>query len=489
MTCSSPPAAPDLTSNPVSAPASVPSLIPTQRTPIVTLNPAQVQATQEAQLATIKAGPRVTLYPIQPTPSSTRRPDPRPIIVPTVALPPKPPVTPLVLVTPTVSLTVQRIPAPTPTVTDIAEQSLPSVVRVVSTTGSGSGYFVTPYGEIMTSAHVVGRDSRVTVTLHDGQIIQGEVVGIDEYVDLAVVRLPMEQSHARLSLPINLTTRVSSGETVVMVSASPDGGGPTVTRGVVSAVVSSVNGTMWVRMTAPIDPSNIGAPLLDRKGRVIGIATNGQEYDRESGKLMEHTGRVLASSVIRTRIGPLTLGDRFLLPQATPLPTPLQALPSTGNWFTWEEVLQLGYEEDRGGEPRILLPGIGPHSDAFAALHVDCDFYNNEPGILVYLSQSWDSPQTETGARSDTVQYIANKAGLASEWRYRQSDDLLSEFWVPFEAAAAAVLAVLLEEYDDGDGEFILLVDVSGRDYDDFYFFQPRGFRKAAEPVFEVCRP
>lgn len=82
------------------------------------------------------------------------------------------------------------MPTPTPTLQDVVRRTSPSLVQVTSNVSAGSGFIVDSGQGVITNAHVVGGDSRVSVWLHDGRELQGRVVGLDEYLDLAYIRLP-----------------------------------------------------------------------------------------------------------------------------------------------------------------------------------------------------------------------------------------------------------------------------------------------------------
>ena len=138
------------------------------------------------------------------------------------------------------------------------------VVQVVTNDGSGSG-FINAQGDVVTNAHVVGANAAVEVWLHDGRSLNGQVVGIDEYYDLALVRLPPGRNLRPLSL--GSSARVSAGQDVLAVGFPLGGDTTTVTRGIVSAIISSENGTKWIQTDAPVNPGNSGGPLLDRAGQ------------------------------------------------------------------------------------------------------------------------------------------------------------------------------------------------------------------------------
>jgi len=164
-------------------------------------------------------------------------------------------------------------------VTRVAEVLRPAVVNLRvgggRRGGSGSGVLFAPDGFLLTNHHVIGDSDEVRVRLNDGSELAGEVVGRDPWTDLAVV-----QADAR-SLPFaNLgdSSRLKVGQLVVAIG-SPLGFESTVTAGVVSATgrtLRSITGHLVdnvIQTDAALNPGNSGGPLVDSRGRVIGINT------------------------------------------------------------------------------------------------------------------------------------------------------------------------------------------------------------------------
>jgi S1-C subfamily serine protease len=153
----------------------------------------------------------------------------------------------------------------------IARQVSPAVVSVAQAEGgSGSGVIVRPDGVVLTNAHVVGMSRTVRVGLADGRRIEGRVIGRDAALDVAVVRI--DASNVPVA-PIGDSDRLEVGQTAIAIG-NPLGLERTVTTGVISAVNRSPRGFMLdglIQTDAAISPGNSGGPLLDSRGRVIGI--------------------------------------------------------------------------------------------------------------------------------------------------------------------------------------------------------------------------
>ena len=154
----------------------------------------------------------------------------------------------------------------------VARGSSPAVVSIERRGASGSGVVVRRDGVILTNAHVVGDVGAVTVALADGRRLQGQVLGRDPTVDVAVVRVTATNLPAA---PIGDSDRLVPGQSAIAIG-NPLGFERTVTTGVVSAVNRTIPGAPLeglIQTDAAISPGNSGGPLLDSQGRVIGINT------------------------------------------------------------------------------------------------------------------------------------------------------------------------------------------------------------------------
>jgi S1-C subfamily serine protease len=161
----------------------------------------------------------------------------------------------------------------------VAEQLQPAVVNLRVGKGrngsGGSGILFTPDGFLLTNAHVVRDFAGVRIRLHDGQEIEGRVVGSDPWSDLAVVQAQGNKlPHAELGD----SQKLRVGQLVVAIG-SPFGFESTVTAGVVSALgrsLRTITGHLVdnvIQTDAALNPGNSGGPLVDSQGRAIGINT------------------------------------------------------------------------------------------------------------------------------------------------------------------------------------------------------------------------
>lgn len=145
-------------------------------------------------------------------------------------------------------------------------------------TGQGSGFIVDASGVILTNAHVVSKADKVTVTLKDGRIFNGQVRGTDELTDLAVVKVDPRGEILPVA-PLGDSDQMEVGDWAIAVG-NPMGLDNTVTLGIISTIGRSAaeagipdKRIDFIQTDAAINPGNSGGPLLNERGEVIGINT------------------------------------------------------------------------------------------------------------------------------------------------------------------------------------------------------------------------
>jgi putative serine protease PepD len=191
------------------------------------------------------------------------------------------------------------------------------VVSVRSNRGSGTGFVLDRNGTLVTNAHVVGSSDRVRVRFGDaGRQVTARVLGSDGSSDLAVLKVDPRRSGRLRALRLGDSGKVSVGDDVVAVG-HPFGLDRTATAGIVSGVgreIKAPNGYQIdevIQTDAPINPGNSGGPLVDARGRVIGvnsqIATAGAQ-----GNL--GIGFAVPSSAIQQVVPKLSRGQTIARP-------------------------------------------------------------------------------------------------------------------------------------------------------------------------------
>lgn len=148
--------------------------------------------------------------------------------------------------------------------------------------GSGSGFVVDERGYIVTNNHVIEGADEVLVTFADGSVQTAEIVGTDVYGDLAVVKADLPEGLSITPLEYGDSDGLMVGQRVIAIG-NPFGLSGTMTVGIVSAVGRNLSSAstesgffsnpMIIQTDAAINPGNSGGPLLDSRGRVVGVNT------------------------------------------------------------------------------------------------------------------------------------------------------------------------------------------------------------------------
>jgi S1-C subfamily serine protease len=144
--------------------------------------------------------------------------------------------------------------------------------RSVQTVGSGSGFFVTDSGYLITNAHVVenafqNEQSSITAVLFDGTSYPAVIVKYDRDLDLAILKINASV------FPLTFASEMRLGESVFAI------GYPlgfdlslSITKGIISGLNRNLgNGVPLIQTDAAINPGNSGGPLFNMKGEVIGV--------------------------------------------------------------------------------------------------------------------------------------------------------------------------------------------------------------------------
>jgi S1-C subfamily serine protease len=160
--------------------------------------------------------------------------------------------------------------------------------RVFPIEGVGSGVIIDENGHILTNNHVIDDAHQLKITLTDGRVLNGKVIGKDEITDLAIVKLDSfsDSSNNNNNLPyaqLGNSDNLKIGQIVIAIG-NPFGlaGGPTVTAGIVSSLSRNLqfeSGILELIQTdAAINPGNSGGPLVNTNGEVIAINTAKMPY-------------------------------------------------------------------------------------------------------------------------------------------------------------------------------------------------------------------
>ena len=165
----------------------------------------------------------------------------------------------------------------------IVATALPSIVRIDTSTGLGSGVILDTNGDIVTNAHVIGEATTFKVTLStDRAALDAKLIFSFPQGDLAVIKLTGPPSGLKAAVFAD-SSKLQIGQ-VVMAMGNPLGLSSSVTQGIVSATGRTVNEpgsgtappttlTDMVQTSAAINPGNSGGALVDVNGHIVGIPT------------------------------------------------------------------------------------------------------------------------------------------------------------------------------------------------------------------------
>ena len=167
---------------------------------------------------------------------------------------------------------------------EIFEKSEPGVVRVnvqrdeaiEGIGGIGSGFVFDKKGHIITNAHVVKDAVKVVVTFLDGRSYNAEIIGTDEFTDLAVIKVNADLVLLH-PLSIGDSSNLKVGEQIAAIG-NPFGLSGSMTSGIVSQLGRLLPGEVYsipdvIQTDAAINPGNSGGPLLNMRGEIVGINT------------------------------------------------------------------------------------------------------------------------------------------------------------------------------------------------------------------------
>jgi serine protease Do len=153
-------------------------------------------------------------------------------------------------------------------------QPLPQAPQADRKTQSlGSGFIIDPSGLIVTNNHVIDGADEITVTLTDNTTLKAELVGRDERVDVALLRVKPDKPLVAVAFGDSDQARVGDW---VLAIGNPFGLGGTVTAGIVSARGRDIRSGPYddfIQTDASINRGNSGGPLFNMNGDVIGINT------------------------------------------------------------------------------------------------------------------------------------------------------------------------------------------------------------------------
>lgn len=141
----------------------------------------------------------------------------------------------------------------------------------------GSGFIVSNDGYVVTNEHVAGESTLVRCVLYNKEEFDAQVVGIDKYTDVAVLKLKSDRKDFP-KVTLASSKNIQAGQTVLALG-SPQGLARSVSMGIISVTDRYLGGrdesfapyNNWIQTDAAINPGNSGGPLVNLRGEVIGV--------------------------------------------------------------------------------------------------------------------------------------------------------------------------------------------------------------------------
>jgi serine protease Do len=212
----------------------------------------------------------------------------------------------------------------------------------------GSGAIVSSEGHVVTSLHVIAGASEVAVTLSDGQKAPAELLGYNETLDVAVLKINVEGLRP---LAFADSEEVRVGQLVFAVG-NPFGLQETITQGIISArerLFASESDKEFFQTDAPINPGNSGGPLVNIRGEIVGI--NNFIFSQSGGS--QGIGFAIPANAVRRVVDDVLRPGGAARPMLGVVLRPLDDVLAA----------RLGLPDSRGA----LVDAVGPDSPAAKA--------------------------------------------------------------------------------------------------------------------------
>lgn len=253
--------------------------------------------------------------------------------------------TPRPTATPTLTPTALPPPSPTPTnqqtLVVTATTVRPSVVKIQTLLNVGSGVIIETSadgGALVLTAHQVVEDgTAIAVLVNDAALHTGEIVGVDEVRNLALVRICCSGDFQ--AAPLGSVIAPPAGDAVFAMGYSLGGNRAVVAETEVTGIEFDSSTLRWlVRTRSPVDPDQLGGPLFTLDGRITGVNIS------EPGSPASSGFAVSAATVLED-LPFLRMGNTAPLPSspsptATPLPIP-QPLTQSVTEFGLGDLIRL----------------------------------------------------------------------------------------------------------------------------------------------------
>jgi serine protease Do len=168
-------------------------------------------------------------------------------------------------------------PAP---VKELVHQYGEAVISIETPSGKGSGFLINDDGYAVTNNHVIEGETRISAILYQNvpgglarrRIENVEIVALNPFMDLALLRLPPQKELKYSHIVLGSLDDLNAGDGVFAVG-NPLGLERSVSQGIVSTRNRNIEGLIYLQTDAAINPGNSGGPLFNLRGEVVGVTS------------------------------------------------------------------------------------------------------------------------------------------------------------------------------------------------------------------------
>lgn len=294
----------------------------------------------------------------------------------------------------------------TPSVVNIEAEVISNITNLVDTS-RGSGFIYDGEGHIITNAHVIKDARMIRVTFNDGYVANAELIGLDTYSDLGVIRVDVATERLR-PLPIANSDFVRVGQRAIAIG-NPFGLNSSMSVGIVSGLGRTLRSAELIdpdslrgfqnpsiiQTDTPINPGNSGGPLLNSAGDVIGVTT----AIRTDSGVFQGVGFAVPANTVR-RVVPELIGSGVVdyswlgisvAPEdlgfgVAALAEPLALPVSSGVLIRGVNEGSPAHEAGlRGGDARTELRGYTVCIGGDIVVAINDEYVNNMDELVAYL--------------------------------------------------------------------------------------------------------
>jgi serine protease Do len=173
-------------------------------------------------------------------------------------------------------------PLPARTVKELVKSVGSSVISIETPSGQGSGFIVNDQGYAVTNNHVIEGETRIAAILYlespsglnRKRIDHVEIVALNPFVDLALLKLPLPDDLKLTPVPLGNLDDLNTGDAVFAIG-NPLGLERSVSQGIISTLARNFEGLVYLQTDAAINPGNSGGPLFNLRGQVVGVTNMG----------------------------------------------------------------------------------------------------------------------------------------------------------------------------------------------------------------------